>query len=165
MRKLRSRESNNSSKVTWLVVKVKVTRLCLTLCDPIDYTVHGILQARILEWVTFTFSRGYSHPGIRPRFPTLQADSLPAEPQGKPKNTGVGSLLLLQWIFPTQESNQGLLHCRQILYQLSYQESPTWLVAQSLSHVRLFVTLWTASYQGSMSFTISQRLLRLMSTM
>ena len=43
-----------------------------------------------------------------------------AEPQGKPKNTGAGSLSLLQWIFPTQ----GLLHCRQILYQLSYQGSP-----------------------------------------
>ena len=55
----------------------------------------------------------------------MQADSLPAEPQGKPKNTGVGSLFLLQWIFPTQESNQGLLHCRQILYQLSCQGSPS----------------------------------------
>ena len=53
------------------------------------------------------------------------ADSLPAEPQGKPKNTRVGSLSLLQRIFPTQESNQGLLHCRQILYQLSYQGSPS----------------------------------------
>ena len=64
-------------------------------------------------------------PGCaQPRSPTLQADSLPAEPQGKPKKTGVGSLSLLQWIFPTQESNQGLLHCRQILYQLSYQGSP-----------------------------------------
>ena len=51
-------------------------------------------------------------------------DSLPAEPEGKPKNTGVGSLSLLQKIFPTQESNQGLLHCRQILYQLSYQGNP-----------------------------------------
>ena len=48
-------------------------------------------------------------------------DSLPAETQGKPKNTGVGSLSLLQGIFPTQELNQGLLHCRWILYQLSYQ--------------------------------------------
>ena len=38
-----------------------------------------------------------------------------------PKNTGVGSLSFLQGIFPTQESNQGLLHCRQILYQLSYE--------------------------------------------
>ena len=58
--------------------------------------------------------------------PTLWADFifLPAEPPGKPKNTGVGSLSLLQGIFPTQESNQGLLHCRQILYQLSYQGNP-----------------------------------------
>ena len=51
-------------------------------------------------------------------------DSLLVEPQGKPKNTGVGSLSLLQRIFPTQESNQGLLHFRQILYQLSYQGFP-----------------------------------------
>ena len=54
----------------------------------------------------------------------LQADSLPAEPQGKSKNTGVGTLSLLQQIFLTLESNQGLLHCRRILYQLSYQGSP-----------------------------------------
>ena len=52
--------------------------------------------------------------------PALQVDSLPAEPQGKPKNTGVGSLSLPQEIFLTQESNRGLLHCRQILYQLSF---------------------------------------------
>ena len=60
---------------------------------------------------------------IEPRSPTLQVDSLPAEPQRKPNNTGVGSLSLLQRIFPAQELNQGLLHCRQILYQLSYEES------------------------------------------
>src|SRR5574341_540568 len=63
------------------------------------------------------------NPRIEPRSPTLQVDSLPAEPQEKPKNTGVGSLSLLWGIFLTQESNQGLLHCRQILYQLSYQGS------------------------------------------
>ena len=56
--------------------------------------------------------------------PTLQVHSLPSEPPGKPKNTGVGSLSLFQRIFLTQESNRGLLHCRQILYQLSYQGSP-----------------------------------------
>ena len=65
-------------------VKVKVIQSCLILCDPMDYTVHGILQARILE---------------------------------------VGSLSLLG-IFPTQGSNPGLPHCRRILYQLSYKESP-----------------------------------------
>ena len=62
--------------------------------------------------------------GIEPRSPALQADSLPPEPQGKPKNAGVGSLSLLQWMFLTQELNWGLLHCRQILYQLSYEGSP-----------------------------------------
>ena len=66
-----------------------------------------------------------SNPGIQSRSPALQANSLPSEPPGKSKNTGGGNLSLLQWIFPTQELNQGLLHCRQILYQLSYQESDT----------------------------------------
>ena len=64
-------------------------------------------------------------PGIKPRSSALQMDSLPAEPQGKPNNTGVGNLSLLQGIFPTQESNQGLLHCRLILYHLSYEGSPS----------------------------------------
>ena len=54
---------------------------------------------------------------------TLQVYSLPTGPQVKPKNTGVGSLSLLQQIFLTQGSNQGLLYCGQILYQLSYQGS------------------------------------------
>ena len=94
-----------------------VAQSCPTLCDTMDYTVHGILQARIPEWVAFPFSRGSSQP----RSPALRADSLPAEPYGKPKNIGVGRLALLQDIFPTQELNSDLLHCRWILYQLSYQ--------------------------------------------
>ena len=49
----------------WLKVKVKVAQSCLTLCDPVDYTVHGILQARILEWAAFPFSRGSSQPRDR----------------------------------------------------------------------------------------------------
>ena len=69
-------------------------------------------------------SQDLPDPGIEPKSPALQADSLPAEPQGKSKNTRVSSLSLLQGIFPTQEINWGLLHCRQILYQLSYQGSP-----------------------------------------
>ena len=63
-------------------------------------------------------------PGIKPRFPTLKADSLPSEPAGESKNTGVGSLSLLQGIFLIQELNCGFLHCRLILYQLSYQGIP-----------------------------------------
>ena len=47
------------------MLKVKVTQSCLTLCDPMDPTVHGILQARILEWVAFPFSRESSQPRDR----------------------------------------------------------------------------------------------------
>ena len=72
---------------SYVSLKAKVTQLCPTLCDPLDYTVHGILQARVQ------------------------------------KPTGMGSLSLLQGIFPTQGLNPGLLHCKQILYQLSHQES------------------------------------------
>ena len=104
-------------------VKVKVAQSCPTLCDPMDYTVRGILQARILEWQLFPSPGNLPNPVIEPRSPSLQADSLPAEPQGRPKNTRVGSLSILQWIFLTQESNWGLLHCKQTLYQLSYQGS------------------------------------------
>ena len=50
--------------VPWKV-KAEVAQLCLTLCDPVDYTVHGILQARILEWVAVPFSRGSSQPRDR----------------------------------------------------------------------------------------------------
>ena len=63
--------------------EVKLAQSCLTLWDPMDYTVHEILQARVLEWVAVPFFR----------------------------------------IFPTQGLNLGLPHCRQILYQLSYQGS------------------------------------------
>ena len=71
--------------------------------------------------------------GIEPRSLTLHADYLPAERPEKPKNTGVGSLSLLQRIFLTQESNWGLLHCRQILYQLSYQGSRQSFLFQTLA--------------------------------
>ena len=59
----------------------------------------GILQARILEWVAMPFSRESFNPGIEPRSPTLQADSLLSEVN-----------------FPSQESNQGLMHCMRILH-------------------------------------------------
>ena len=71
---------------------MKVAQSCPTLCDPMDYTVHGIFQARILEWAVFPFSRG----SYQTQSPALQVDSLPTEPQGKPKNIGVGSLSLPQ---------------------------------------------------------------------
>ena len=63
-------------------------------------------------------------PGIEPVSPASAGGVFPTEPPGKPKRTGMCSLLLLQGNFLTQESNWGLLHCRQILYQLSNQGSP-----------------------------------------
>ena len=89
---------------------------------PMAYTVCGIFQARILEWVAFPFSRGSSQPRVSRIAGRLFT-------QEKPKYTGVGSLSLFQGIFPTQELNQGLLHCRRILYKLSYRGSPYAILA------------------------------------
>ena len=88
------------------------------------FIVLGILLAEYWSGQLFPSPGDLPNPGIEPRSPALQVFSLPAEPPGKTKNIGVGSLSLLQGIFLTQESNQGLLHCRWILYQLSYQGSP-----------------------------------------
>ena len=68
--------------------EVKVAQSCMTLWNPIDYTVHGILQARILEWVAIPFST--HNAGIEPRSPALQVGSLPADPPGKPR--------ILEWV-------------------------------------------------------------------
>ena len=110
-------------------------------------------------------------PGIEPGSPALQADSLPSEPPGNPpkvvanslgphrryspwnspgQNTGVGTLSLLQGIFPTQGSNPGLTYYRQILYQLSQKGSP-WAsntqikqdnVLEYFAHTRLSCSDW-----------------------
>ena len=108
-----------------LYVLCLVPQLCLTLFEPMDgnqpgSSVHGISQARILEGVAIPFSRGSSQLRDQTQSPALQADYLPSEAPGKPKNIGVVSLALLQGIFLTQESNH-VLHCSCILYQLSYQ--------------------------------------------
>ena len=98
---------------------------------------HGLWPPRLLcpwEFSWTAYSSGLPcpppgvlpNPGIKPRSPSLPVDSSPTELPGKPKNTGVGSLSLLQGIFPTQESNWGFRHCRQILYQLSYPGSPSY---------------------------------------
>ena len=59
---------------------MKVTQLCPTLCDPMDYRAHGILQARMLEWGAFPSSKRSSQPRDLTQV-DLQVDSLPAEPQ------------------------------------------------------------------------------------
>ena len=86
--------------------------------------------------------QGSSQPRDQTQVSHIAGGFFPAEPQGKPKNTGVGSLSLLQKIFLTQESNWGLLHCRWILYQLNYQGSmkeklpPNWraIILKKFSH-------------------------------
>ena len=96
---------------------------------------HGLQSARILSPGGFSRQEYWSglpslppgdlpNPGIKPRSPTLQADSLPSEPSEKPKNSGVGSLSLLQGNFLTQESNQGLLNCRHVFLPTELSGSP-----------------------------------------
>ena len=74
----------------WLGLKVKVTQSCPTLCNPMDYTVHGILQVRILEWAAIPYSRGSSQPrdwtqvsyiagGFFTRWATREAQNISAE--------------------------------------------------------------------------------------
>ena len=135
------------------LVKVSVTQSCPTLWDPMacslpGSSIHGILQARILEWVATSFFRGSSWPRIEPGSPASWADSLPSGLPGKPKFPGI----LWQLVF---------LHC-----STSANAFPllTNIVVQSSSHVWLFVTPWAAAFQASLSLTISLSLLKFMST-
>ena len=159
-----------------------VVQSCPTLCDPMKCSppVSSPWEFSRQEYwsgLPCLPPGDLPNPGIKPRSPTLQADSLPSEPPGKPKNIGVGSLSLRQWIFPTQESNWGLLHCRWILYQLSYQGSPVTVIkviiifdqyflsvvyvsamyVYVLSHVQLFVTPWSVACQASLSMEFSRQ--------
>ena len=83
----------------------------------------GILQARVLEWVAMPFSRRSSQPRDQTSSPRPQMNSLQAEPLGKPKNTWVGSLSLLQGNSLTQESNWCLLHCSRFFTSWATQEA------------------------------------------
>ena len=110
-------------------------------------SVHGILQARILEWVAISFFRGSSRPRDQTRVSctadrvftnwamreaqsesesdSVLSDSATHSPWNSPgQNIGVSSLSLLQGIFSTQGSNPDLPHCRQILHQLSHKGNP-----------------------------------------
>ena len=98
-----------------------VAQSCLTLCYPMDCSPPGsssmgILQARYCSGLPCPPPGNLPNPQMKLRSPILQKHSLPSQPPGKPQNTAVGSLPLLQGILPTQEINRDLLHCRQILY-------------------------------------------------
>ena len=83
-----------------------------------DYTVHGILQARILKWVAFPFSRGSSQPKDQTQV-SHTADSLPAEPSRKPKNTGVGIPSPADLPYPEMESGCPALQANSLPTELS----------------------------------------------
>ena len=79
---------------------MKVTQSCPTLCDPMDCSlpgssIYGIFQARILEWVAIPFSKGSPDPGVEPRSPALQVDSLPSEPPGKPHTCWINGFIFM----------------------------------------------------------------------
>ena len=144
-------------------MKVKVVQSCPTLCNPVDCTVlgasvHGILQARILEWVAVPFSRDLPNLGWNPGLLHCRRILYPLSHQKERKKVVAQSCLtlcdpmdcsppgsfihgilqarILEWvaislpqeIFLTQGLNPGLLHCRQTLYHLSHQGS--------LSHIK-----------------------------
>ena len=132
----------------WLVVTLWTSAASL-LCP------WGFSRQECWSGLPFPSLGDLPNPGIRPRSPTLQVDSLPSEPPGKPRKAGVGSLSLLQGNFPTQKLNWGLLHCRQILYQLSYwgaQISIMWDQTQVSCIVGVFFTSWATSNKFNKDF-------------
>ena len=83
----------NWDKNPWIYLSlcVKVSQSCPTLCNSIDYTVHGILQARILKWAAFPFSRWYSQPqGSNPGLPHCRWILYQLSHKGSPR--------ILEWV-------------------------------------------------------------------
>ena len=144
---------NNSQRLLKWCANVKWKSLRHVWLFVTPWIVHGNSPGQNTGVGSHSLLQGmFPTQGLKPRSPALQADSLPAEPPGKPKNTAVGSLSLLQGIFPTQESNLGLLHCRQILYQMSYQGSLKWCVWQCYSlsrHTVNFSKLFVVDLWGT----------------
>ena len=109
---------------------MKVAQSCLILCDPVDQSppdssVHGILQARVLEWVAISFSRDLSNPGIKPRAPALQTDSLPSEPPGKPKYCMLSLMYgILKNRVETTETKNGGSGLQKMV--VGYKENKLW---------------------------------------
>ena len=101
----------------WSLLKL----MCIELVMPSN---HLIICYPILLPPRLLFSRGSSQPRDQTQVSCIEGRFFTSWATGKTKNNGVGRLSNFQRIFPTQESNRGLLHCRHILYQLSYQGSP-----------------------------------------
>ena len=120
----------------WYWCEVKVTPSFLTLCDPMEYTAYGILQARILEWVAFPFSRGSSQPRDRTQVSRIAGRFFTTWATKEAQEYCSGQPIPSPEDLPDPGIEPSLLHCRQILYQLSYEGSPfdteLWLKIQLL---------------------------------
>ena len=113
------REWESGEVLAHACVRAESLQSCLTLCDlkdcsPPGSSVHRFSRQEYWSGLSCPSPGDLPNPEIKPRSPSLEADSLPFEPPGNSpgKNTVVGSLSLLQRIFLTQESNWGLLYCR-----------------------------------------------------
>ena len=117
---------------------LKVTQSCLTFCNPMDYIVHGILQARILEWLACPFSSGSSQPrdltqvshiagGFFTSWATREAHQAPLSMEFSRQEYWNGLPFPSPGDLPDQGLNPGLLRHRQNLYHLSHQGIPIYI--------------------------------------
>ena len=145
-------QERNSYCVKWLICLLQQHlkwkwKLCPTLCHGLP-SVHSMEFSRPEYWsgCHFPFPGDFSDPGIKPRSPALQVDSLPAEPQGKPKNTGVGSLSLLQGVFPTQE--------RTGVSWIAGRFFTIWTIREALQHLLYHTKAWTQTTSKAIRYRV-----------
>ena len=134
-------------KILHICVCVFVTQSCPTLCDPMDppgFSVHGILQARILEWVAIPFSRGVSQPREWTQVSHM-----------------AGDFFIIWTTREAQDTIYKLYH--MIVDFLTSFNMMIPIVVRLLSRVQLFETPWTGAHHAYLFFTISWNLLKLMS--
>ena len=130
-----------------------VAQSCLTLCDPMDLCpwAHqdplfmGILWTRILEWVAMPSSMASSKTRDGTQVSRLVGRFFTSELKGSPRILEWIAAILPEGIFQTKESKRGLLHCRQILYQLSYRGS---LLLWILTHFSILDELSLMNWNG-----------------
>ena len=125
--------------------------------------LYGILQARILEWVAFPFSRGSSQPRDGTQISHIAGAFFTSWAIREAQEYWVGSLFLLQGIFPTQELNWGLLHCKQILYQLReenkvshcFHSPPPTICHEMMGPDALILVFWMLSFKPAFHSPLS----------
>ena len=106
----------------------EVAQLCPTLCNPMDCSlpgpsIYGLFQAKILEWVAISFSRGSSQPGIESRSPALQADSLLCEPPGNTWwDSEVQGMYVYLWLIHIVVWQKPIQHCKAVTLQLKIKK-------------------------------------------